>query len=122
MTKENRILFVGLGIAFALPLVLGLLLGWPAWVIVPLLVLVLVGIYRKLVYGPRTVADQVGALLDKIGLYEGDPVRELTASRLAKFVEAAGDPRAASEVRERFDSPRHGAANSRHHVRNIFSN
>ncbi|SDJ67503.1 hypothetical protein SAMN04487820_101207 [Actinopolyspora mzabensis] len=123
MSKENRILFVGLGIAFVLPLVLGLLLGWPAWVTVPLLVLVLVGIYRKLVYGTRTAADQVGALLDKIGLHQGNPVRDMTAHRLAKLIERSGHTDVASEVRDRFDSPlSYGMANSQHYPRNIFQN
>ncbi|PRW61970.1 hypothetical protein [Actinopolyspora mortivallis] len=105
MSKENRILFAGLAIAFVLPLVLGLLLRWPAWVIVPLLVLVLVGIYRKLVYGTYTAVDQVGVLLDKLGLHRGNPTRDLTANRFARLIEASGNTEVAAEVRQRFDSP-----------------
>ncbi|NHD17801.1 MULTISPECIES: hypothetical protein [unclassified Actinopolyspora] len=122
MTKENRVLFTGLAVAFVLPLVLGWLLGWPAWVTVPLLVMVLVGIYRKLVYGTRTVADQVGALLDKLGLHQENAVRDMTANRLAKLIEASGNTEAAAEVRSRFDSPRpHGAGGLRRTAHDVFS-
>nr|WP_218863198.1 hypothetical protein [Actinopolyspora biskrensis] len=115
-------MFTGLAVAFVLPLVLGWLLAWPAWVTVPLFVMVLVGIYRKLVYGTRTVADQVGALLDKLGLHQENAVRAMTANRLAKMIEASGNTAAAAEVRSRFDSPRpYGTASSQHSARNIFS-
>ncbi|WP_019853044.1 hypothetical protein [Actinopolyspora mortivallis] len=122
MSKENRILFAGLAVAFVLPLVLGLLLGWPAWVTVPLLVLVLVGIYRKLVYGTHTAVDQVGALLDKLGLHRGNPTRDLTANRFARLIEASGNTEVAAEVRHRFDSPSAPeAAGGQHPVWSGFS-
>lgn len=103
MSKDNRILLTGLTIALLLPLVVGGMLGWPAWVTGPLFVAVLVGMYRKLVYGTQTAADHVGELLDKIGLYTNNPVRDLTAHRIATLIEKSGKTDVATEVRSRFD-------------------
>ncbi|MFI0470342.1 MULTISPECIES: hypothetical protein [Saccharopolyspora] len=106
MSKENRILYGGLTLAAAVPLLLGLLLGWPAWVTVPLFGAILYGVYQKLMHGNRTTSDHVGVVLDRIGLYGDNPVRALTAHRFAKLIEAAGNPGAAEEVRQKFDAPR----------------
>jgi hypothetical protein len=106
MSKENRMLYGGLAIAAVMPLVLGLVLGWSAWITVPLFVAILAGIYRKLMYGTRTTSDHVGVVLDKIGLYGDNPVRDLTAHRFAKLIEAAGNPGVAEEIRQKFDTPR----------------
>lgn len=105
MSKDNRILLLGVGLAAVLPLVLGGLLGWSAWITVPLFAVVLVGVYRKLVHATPSAGDHVGALLDKLGLYGDNPVRALTAHRFAKLIEAAGNPNVAEEVRDRFDRP-----------------
>ncbi|PKW15388.1 hypothetical protein [Saccharopolyspora spinosa] len=105
MSKENRILYGGLALAAVIPLVLGLLLQWPALVTVPLFAAVLYGIYRKLMHGNKTTSDHVGVVLDRIGLYADNPVRALTAHRFAKLIEAAGNPGVADEVRQRFDAP-----------------
>ena len=67
MSKDNRILLLGVGLAAVLPLVLGGLLGWSAWITVPLFAVVLVGVYRKLVHATPSAGDHVGALLDKLG-------------------------------------------------------
>ncbi|TVT56619.1 hypothetical protein FNH05_08265 [Amycolatopsis rhizosphaerae] len=104
MSKENGILLSGLAVAAVLPLVLGWLLAWPAWVTAPVFVLVAAGIYRKLRHANPSAADHVGALLDKIGLYPGNNVRDLTARRIAQFLEAAGKPAIAHEVLRRFDA------------------
>ncbi|MBB5156420.1 hypothetical protein [Saccharopolyspora phatthalungensis] len=105
MSKENRTLYVGLALAALLPLVLGLVLGWSAWITVPLFAAVITGVYQKLMHGTRTPSDHVGVVLDKIGLYPDNPVRALTAHRFAKLIEAAGNPRVAEEVRQKFDAP-----------------
>jgi hypothetical protein len=105
MSKENRILYVGLTIAALLPLVLGLVLSWPAWITVPLFAAVCYGTYQKLMHGTRTPSDHVGVILDKIGLYADNPVRALTAHRFAKLIEASGNPQVAEEVRQKFDAP-----------------
>ncbi|GAA0522539.1 hypothetical protein GCM10011581_34120 [Saccharopolyspora subtropica] len=106
MSQENRTLYTGLAMAALLPLLLGLLLEWSAWVTVPLFFAVLAGIYQKLMHGTKTPSDHVGILLDKIGLHRDNPVRDLTASRFAKLIDAAGNPSVAEEVRQRFDSPK----------------
>ncbi|KAA5830078.1 hypothetical protein ABT337_09720 [Saccharopolyspora hirsuta] len=106
MSKENKILYLGLATAAVLPLVLGLLLEWPGWVTVPLFAGVLYGIYRKLMHGTRTASDHVGILLDKIGLHAGNPVRDLSAHRIAKLIEAGGNQAVADQVRQKFDAPR----------------
>ncbi|MGP4019266.1 hypothetical protein [Saccharopolyspora sp. 5N708] len=106
MSKENRILYGGLAFAVVVPVVLGLVLDWSAWVTVPLFAAVLFGIYRKLMHGTRTPSDHVGVVLDKIGLYPDNPVRDLTAHRFAKLIEAAGNQKVADEVRQKFDAPR----------------
>lgn len=106
MSKENRILYAGLGIAALIPLVFGLLLEWPVWVVVPLLAAVGWGVFKKLAGGLPTASDHVGMLLDQLGLHgERHPVRRLTAHRFAKYIEAAGHPQVAEDVRRRFDSP-----------------
>ncbi|WP_406692094.1 hypothetical protein REH65_09000 [Saccharopolyspora sp. ID03-671] len=106
MSKENRILYIGLGIAALIPVVFGLVLEWPAWVVVPLLACVGWGVFKKLTGGARTPSDHVGMLLDQLGLHgERNPVRRLTAHRFAKLIEAAGHPQVAEDVRRRFDSP-----------------
>lgn len=104
MGKENRILLAGLAISLALPLAVGTLLGWPTWVTAPLFIAVLFGVYRKLMFGTKTAADHVGILLDRIGLYSGNPVRDLTAHRFAKLIDAAGNVKLANEIRNRFDT------------------
>ncbi|MBA8825016.1 hypothetical protein FHX42_002363 [Saccharopolyspora lacisalsi] len=106
MSKENRILLACLVGACVLPLVVGGLLGWPTWITVPLFAAVLVGSYRKFTHGTRTATGHVGALLDRIGLYPDNPVRDLTAHRLANLIEASGNARVAEEVRRKFDAPR----------------
>ncbi|MDA3647041.1 hypothetical protein LZ318_13735 [Saccharopolyspora indica] len=106
MSKESKTLYLGLALAAVLPLVLGLLLGWPAWVTVPLCAAVLYGIYQKLMHGTRTASDHVGIVLDKIGLHAGNPVRDLTAHRIAKLIEAGGNRAVAEQVRQKFDPPR----------------
>ncbi|TWF93987.1 hypothetical protein [Saccharopolyspora dendranthemae] len=106
MSKENRTLYIGLVIAALIPLLFGLLLEWPAWVVVPLLVGVGFGAFKKLTGAIRTPADHVGMLLDQLGLQgERNAVRRLTAHRFAKLIEAAGHRQVAEDVRKRFDSP-----------------
>jgi hypothetical protein len=104
MSKENRILLAGLAMALLLPWAVGALLGWPTWITVPVFAAILFGIYRKLMYGIRSATDHVGALLDQISLYSGNPVRDLTAHRIAKLIEAAGNPHVADEIRAHFDT------------------
>lgn len=106
MTRQNRILMAGLATAFALPLVAGLLLNWPFWMTAPLLAAVLAGIYRKLVHPTYTITDHVGELLDTAGLPADNPIRDLTAHRLAEVIEATGNTQIATEIRREFDSPR----------------
>lgn len=102
--KENRILLAGLIVALVLPIVIGILLRWPAWVTVLVFGAVVYGVYQRLRHGMKTAADHVGALLDQIGLYQGNPVRDLTANRIAKYIEATGDTQTAAEIRRRFDT------------------
>lgn len=106
MTKENRTLYIGLAIAAAIPLFFGWLLEWPAWVVVPLLAAVGFGVFKKLTGGLPTPSDHVGMLLDQLGLHgERNAVRRLTAHRFARYIEAAGHPQVAEDVRRRFDTP-----------------
>ncbi|MEB3368585.1 hypothetical protein [Saccharopolyspora mangrovi] len=106
MSRENRILYIGLGIAALIPVVFGWLLEWPVWVVVPLLVAVGWGVFQKLAGGLPTPSDHVGMLLDQLGLHgERNAVRRLTAHRFAKLIEAAGHQQVAEDVRRRFDSP-----------------
>lgn len=106
MTRQNRILAAGLATAFALPIVAGLLLNWPFWITAPLLAAVLAGIYRKIVHPTYTTTDHVGELLDTAGLPANNPIRDLTAHRLAELIEATGNTQIATEIRREFDSPR----------------
>lgn len=104
MSRENRILLAGLVTSLILPWAVGVLLDWPTWVTVPVFIAILVGTYRKLMYGIRSASDHIGALLDKINMCSGNPVRDLTAHRIAKIVEAAGDAQVADEIRTNFDT------------------
>ena len=104
MSKDNRILLVGLATALILPFVVGGVLGWSHWVTVPLFAAVLAGVYRLLMYGNRTVTDHVGAMLDRLGFHGKSPVRHLTAHRIAQLIEATGNPHAAEKVRDSFDT------------------
>lgn len=105
MNKQNTILMIGLAIAFALPLIVGLVLHWPFWITGPLLAAVLAGIYRLLVHPTYTVIDHVKALLETAGLSRDNPTRDLTARRLAELFEASGNPTLAITIRREFDTP-----------------